>query len=309
MILLGSFLAVFLVGLISFLLPTRYEATASVVPPMELTGDSGLGAGLLRGAEGALLRKVMDSGSVADLYVGILESRAVAKAIVDRFDLSHVYEVDNQRYRAIGQLRANTSIKVSDEGIVYVTVEDADPNRAAAIANAYVEELDAQNKRLSGGQATSKRVFLENRLKEIEDKFSRIETIPSHEARVQEMLYELLVQQLELAKIEEAKSMPTVQVLDPAVPPEVRKAKGTVRRAVLAGMVALMFLVFVAFGREYLAACRVREQQKHPTDRECRANMDTASSQMTTEPGTQATFQNRRRAKRCAHDSVGSTQH
>jgi uncharacterized protein involved in exopolysaccharide biosynthesis len=44
------------------------------------------------------------------------------------------------------------------------------------------------------------------------------------ELEVQKTLYELLIQQYELAKIEEAKTIPTVQVLDRAVPPE-RKYK------------------------------------------------------------------------------------
>jgi len=123
--------------------------------------------------------------------------------------LTRVYEVEGATYKARKKLRENTNMDASDEGIVYIAVEDRDPNRAAAIANAYVEELDEQNKRLSSGQATSKRVFLETRLKEIEQKLSRIESIPSHEAQVQEMLYELLIRESEIAKIEEAKSMPT----------------------------------------------------------------------------------------------------
>lgn len=44
------------------------------------------------------------------------------------------------------------------------------------------------------------------------------------EVEVQKTLYELLIQQYELAKIEEAKTIPTVQVLDRAIPPE-RKYK------------------------------------------------------------------------------------
>ena len=246
--------AVVTTGAISMLMPPRFVAAASIVPPAESSGGGmGLGSGLLGGAESALLRNVMNVTSAADLYVGILQSRAVADAILDRFDLAHIYDVNGVRYKAERKLRKNTRIDVSDEEIVSITVEDRDPNRAAAIANAYVEELDLQNKRLSAGQATSKRIFLENRLAEIERKLSRIETMPAREAQVQEMLYELLVRELEIAKIEEAKSMPTIQVLDPASPPEVRKARGTIRKAFLAGVLALTFGIFLAFLREYVA--------------------------------------------------------
>jgi len=227
-------------------------------------GKTGL-TGLLGGAEAALLRNVMDTTSVADLYVGILESRTVVDAIIDRFDLVHVYDVNELRYKAEKTLRKNTQIKASEEGIVSVAVEDRDPNRAAAMANAYVEELDKQNKKLSVGQATSKRVFLENRLKEVEQKLSRIDSIPAREAQVQEMLYELLMRELELARIEEAKSMPTIQLLDMAQPPERRKPKGTVTKSIFAGIVSFLSVAFFAFSREYYIACRRREENRLKT--------------------------------------------
>jgi len=262
MILLICVLAGVTTAVACLLCPIAYVATTSIMPPLEMReGNSRLGAGMLGGAESALLRNIMDVTSVADVYMGILESRAVSDVIVERFDLTGVYEVEGARYEARKKLRENTNIDASDEGIVYIAVEDRDPNRAAAIANAYVEELDVQNRRLSSGQATSKRVFLENRLKEIEQKLSRIESIPSHEAQVQEMLYELLIRETEIAKIEEAKSMPTIQVLDPAIPPERRKPRGTIRKTMLAGVVALIFGMFLAFAREYYDQCRCSENR------------------------------------------------
>ena len=42
------------------------------------------------------------------------------------------------------------------------------------------------------------------------------------EAKIQETVYELLTQQYELAKIQEAKEIPTIKVLDPADVPEKR---------------------------------------------------------------------------------------
>lgn len=136
---------------------------------------------------------------------------------------------------------------------IAITVEDKDPERAAALANAYVEELDRQNKRLSSRQATSKRVFLENRLKEIERQLSNIENIPAKQARMKEMLYEMLSRECELARIEEAKSMPTIQVLDEAIVPE-KKSKPNRRQMVtLAGVTAFFCSILLAFAREYFS--------------------------------------------------------
>jgi len=265
MILAVCMLAVVVTGLISYVLPASYVATASIVPPLQTTGrESGLGVGMLGGGGASLLRKVMDVSSAADMYVGILDSRAVTDSLIDQFDLIAAYEAEGSRYLARRRLKKRTMVKVGDEGIVYVAVEDRDPNRAAEIANAYVKLLDEQNKRLSAGQTTSKRIFLETRLADMEAKLSQSENIPRRAEQVQEMLYELLMRELEIAKMEEAKSMPTIQVLDPAVPPERRKAKGTIRKAMLAGVVAFVFAVFVAFAREYAAVYRLQEQTLRP---------------------------------------------
>jgi len=241
--------------IISLLLPEIYSATTTIVPPTEiLQKGSGL-AEVLGGGESSIsliVGEAIDVKNIVNMYVGILESRVVADAIIDRFDLLQIYDV-KERSEARNKLRKNTTATASRENIVRITVEDRDPNRAAAMANAYVEELDRQNKRLSTGQATSKIIFLENRLKEIEEKLSKKENILSREAKIQEMLFELLTREYELAKIEEAKSLPTIQVLDRAVVPE-KKSKPKRRQMVmLSGIVALFIAIFAAFGREYFA--------------------------------------------------------
>jgi len=242
MIVLICGISVVATGIISLLSPKRYSAATTIVPPIKQAGLAGeLGSG-----KNSLLAKVMETTSIADMYVSILESRAVANAIIDRFDLMRVYGV-KKRVSAHKKLRGDTVVKVSKELIIRIKVEDRDPNRVAAIANAYVEELDRQNKRLSTGQATSKRIFLENRLAEIEEKLSKIDNILSREAKVQEMLFELLTREYELAKIEEARNMPTIQVLDRAVVPETRMSRGTKRKVLLAGVVSFMFAALLAF--------------------------------------------------------------
>ncbi|MFQ5632527.1 MAG: GumC family protein [bacterium] len=69
------------------------------------------------------------------------------------------------------------------------------------------------------------------------------------ELEVQKTLYELLIQQYELAKIEEARTIPTVQVLDRAIPPE-RKYKPkrsliVVFSALSTTMIMVMFILII----------------------------------------------------------------
>lgn len=241
--------------IISLLLPKIYSATTTIVPPTEiLQKGSGLAGALVRGESSIslIVGEAIDVKNIVNMYVGILESRVVTDAIIDRFDLLRIYDV-KKRFEARKKLQKNTTATASRENIVRITVEDRDPNRAAAMANAYIEELDRQNKRLSAEQATSKRIFLENRLKEIEEKLSKKENILSREARIQEMLFELLTREYELAKIEEAKSMPTIQILDEAVVPERKSKPKRTLMVMLSGITALFVAVFAAFAREYFS--------------------------------------------------------
>ena len=243
-------IAVITTGIVCLLLPESFAATATVVPPVDLLQKE---SALLGSIKNPMLRQAVDITSIADMYVGILKSRSVADALIEGFDLGKVYKV-KRSFSAVRQiLHDRTAIQVGDEGIVVITVEDRDPCRAAALANAYVEELDRQNKRLFVGQAASKKVFLENRLKEIEQELSRIDNLLSRDAKIKEMLFELLTREYEIAKIEEAKSMPTIQVLDRAVVPEKKCRPKRVRMVLLTGVASLFVSIFAAFIREHFA--------------------------------------------------------
>jgi uncharacterized protein involved in exopolysaccharide biosynthesis len=251
--------AVITTTIISSLLPKSYAATSSVVPPVDVLQKGVDFAGSLGAVKSPLLNKMMDFSSIADMYVGILQSRSVADALIERFDLRKVYRKKKYISDVREELADRTSVKVTDEGIITITVEDGEPRRAAALANAYVEELDRRNKLLFVGQAASKKVFLENRLKEIQAELSNIENIPSREARIKEMLFELLTKEYELAKIEEAKSIPTIQVLDGAVVPEKKSKPKRTQMILLAGVVSLFGSVFIAITREYYARMPLKE--------------------------------------------------
>ena len=259
MILGCTLLVALIAGVVSLLSPKVYMATTTIVPPLDmLQKDSGL-AGRLGGARQSLLKGIIDVSGIGEMYVGVLRSRVVADRMIDRFDLLRVYEKVRNRTDARKRLEENTNAIVGEEGIIRITVKDYDPNRAAAIANAYVEELDRQNRRLSSGQASTKRVFLETRLAEIKSELSKIENLPTREAQIKEMLFEMLAREYELAKIEEAKSMPTIQVLDEASPPEARMARGTVKKAMMAGLASFLLAMVAAFAYESVQTLRKEE--------------------------------------------------
>ncbi len=245
--------------------PRQYQSTVTIVPPLDtLIRESG---GALGSLNNSLLRQMMDTtaGSITKIYVEILESREVADAVIDRFHLMDIYEDIENRSDARNLLKKNTKVETTDGGAVKIVVLDRDPNRVAAIATAYVEELDKQNKRLSTGQATSKRMFLENRLKEVEAKLSKSDNTLTREVETQEKVYQILVEQYEMAKIEEARNMPTIQVLDPAVVPERPVGRGTINKGITTGAAMFIVGVFLAVGREYVIQARRRESALLPS--------------------------------------------
>lgn len=73
------------------------------------------------------------------------------------------------------------------------------------------------------------------------------------EAKIQEVVYEFLTQQYEMAKIQEAKELPSVRVMDKAIPAE--KKSGPIRTLIVALSVfgVLVLACGYIFGREYWA--------------------------------------------------------
>lgn len=81
------------------------------------------------------------------------------------------------------------------------------------------------------------------------------------DAVTRQKVYELLTQQLEVAKIEEAKEDITFQVIDPAIPPEKRIKPNRRRTVMLAGVVSLFAGIFLVFFLEYLENLKKREEE------------------------------------------------
>lgn len=338
---------------ISLLLPKTFTAKTSILPPNDNSLQN-LGFGLLSPTPtmggGSGIGNLLGAGSPADLWVGILKSRTVKDSIIQRFDLQKAYGLDTlDDTRKILDTKVVIS-KQKKEEIITVAVDDKDPEMAAKIANAFVEELDRINKNVVMTSGKKTRIFIEKRLEEATSLLSKTENeiksfqeknkvfkledqskamveaigavnarviakeveletmlsyasasnpqvqllkteirelknklkemeegrggaasekgsfipsakIPSlslkyvrflRDAKFEETLFQLLTQQYELARIQEAKDSPTVQVLDVAVPPQ-KKTKPKRAFIVLAStFIAGMFSVFLAFVLENL---------------------------------------------------------
>jgi capsule polysaccharide export protein KpsE/RkpR len=102
-----------------------------------------------------------------DLFVGILESRTVADDLISKFNLRRVYW-DRRIENARNDLARRTDISADRKsGIITIGVTDHNPERAAAMAREYVEQLNLLLVTLNTSAAHRERVFLEDRLKQV----------------------------------------------------------------------------------------------------------------------------------------------
>src|SRR5579863_10161648 len=155
---------------VALLLPKEYEATTRLMPPDSegLSAMSMMASKVSALAENPMIGKfasdALGAKTTGALFVGVLGSRTVQDRIIDKFDLRRVYWVSHYD-SARKKLTKKTEIQEDRKsGIITVTVIDGDPQRAAAIAQEYVSQLNVLMSQLTTSRAHRERVFLEDRL-------------------------------------------------------------------------------------------------------------------------------------------------
>jgi uncharacterized protein involved in exopolysaccharide biosynthesis len=155
----------------AFLIPARYESTARLMPPDNQSASSlATGAAAMSGAAGGLggiAGDFLGLKSTSDVFVGILGSRTVQDKLIQQCDLKRLYG-DRRMEDARKDLANHTSISVDRKSqIISITVTDKSPQRAAAMGQAYVEELNRLVAELTTSSARRERIFLEGRLQAV----------------------------------------------------------------------------------------------------------------------------------------------
>jgi uncharacterized protein involved in exopolysaccharide biosynthesis len=168
---LGS-LAVGLAALgVAFLLTPVYTARTTFLPPQQQ--QSGMASALASlGGLAGLAGAAAAIKSPADQYVALMQSVSATDRLIEQFDLMQVYE-SKYRFEARRALEQNTRIAIGKkDGLISVEVDDVKPQRAAEMANAYVEELRRLTSVLAVSEAQQRRVFFEKELKDARDQLA-----------------------------------------------------------------------------------------------------------------------------------------
>jgi capsule polysaccharide export protein KpsE/RkpR len=166
-------LALVVSTIIAFLIPARYDSTARLMPPdsQSSSGFAAAAAALSAGSGGgglsSLAGEYLGLKSTSDVFVGILGSRTVQDKLIGQFGLKKLYR-DRRMEDARRDLAERTSVSIDRKSqIVTISVSDRSPQRAAAMAGAYVAELNRLVAELSTSSARRERIFLEGRLQAV----------------------------------------------------------------------------------------------------------------------------------------------
>ncbi len=169
--------AALLSAAVALLLPGVYTAKAVILPPQDdRSGLNSMAMGALSelSGGGGGLGAALGLENPGDVYIGILKSRSVADALIQRFNLREVYGAGTL-VAAREALAKQVSISSDAEGLISIVFDDDDAGRAAAIANGYVEELDRLTRRIAITEAAQRRLFIERQIGQTQEKLSQAE--------------------------------------------------------------------------------------------------------------------------------------
>ncbi|HEX7285313.1 MAG TPA: Wzz/FepE/Etk N-terminal domain-containing protein [Candidatus Angelobacter sp.] len=162
---------------VTLLIPKKYTAVTTVLPSQQ---NSSVSAALLSqmgnlGALGSLAGSGLGVKNPADMTISLLKSRSVEDALVRRFDLMKLYKekrMSDARKALEDHCTIDSNVK---DGLVRIAVEDHSPERAAEMANGYVEEYRAISARLAITEASQRRLFFEQQLEQAKSNLATAE--------------------------------------------------------------------------------------------------------------------------------------
>jgi uncharacterized protein involved in exopolysaccharide biosynthesis len=175
-ILLGGLAGAVLLGAVSFILPSWYKASTTLFPPEQNVGPY---AELMQQLSAPLVGPVAGGVAPGTLYIEMLKSRTVCEQVIQEFGLMKRYKARNIE-EALDGLHSHLGFTLQDNGLLFMTVEDRDPQRAADMANRMVELLDQTTRTLKETRAGRTAEFVHRQLTERELMLAQAEDSLKH---------------------------------------------------------------------------------------------------------------------------------
>jgi len=106
------------------------------------------------------------------MYVALLTSRTVEDAMIQRFGLMKEYRQKRMSDTRKELERRTTAVAGTKDGLIRLTIEDGDRQKAADLANGYVEEFRKLSASLAISEAARRRLFFEQQVQQAKDKLT-----------------------------------------------------------------------------------------------------------------------------------------
>ena len=158
---------------VSFVVTPTFTAKTQFLPPQQ---QQSAAASMLAslGSLGGLAGAAAGIKNPADQYLAFMKSVSVQDALIERFQLVERYNAKMKTDARLA-LTGNTRIASGKDGLISVEVDDKDPQFAADLANAHVEELHKLLGRLAVTEAQQRRLFFEKQLAQTKDNLVKAE--------------------------------------------------------------------------------------------------------------------------------------
>ena len=171
----GTFAVVAIV--VSLLLPKWYTAEVTLMPPQQNSSLSSALASQLGslGSVAALAGGSLGIKNPNDMFVSMLKSQTVEDAMVHDFELQREYHkkyLSDARNTFGKHATVNGSNK---DGLIHITVEARSADRAAQLANGYVEEFRKLSKSLAFTEAQQRALFFQQQLEQSKNNLANAE--------------------------------------------------------------------------------------------------------------------------------------
>lgn len=162
---------------LSWLVRPSYTATIVVLPPQE---NQSLAASMMSrlsslGVLGGLDGSGLGMKNQVDLYAALFRSETVQDGLIKQFDLEREY---HQKYlsKTRKELSKHSKIKTDlKSNLITITFTDHNPKRAAAVANAYVDQYRDLSKHLAISEAGQRRVFFQGQMAQAKNELANAE--------------------------------------------------------------------------------------------------------------------------------------
>src|ERR1035437_7528442 len=225
-------------------MPKIYEAQNTLIVGQSLTASNPNSDQLLAAQR------------LSQTYATVVTTRPLAQRVIVQLGLPMTAD------GLLNEVRASAP---ANSALIYITVSDTDPGKAAAIANAFADELISESPAIQGQQADLQKAIqanLDSTQTEITQTQDQIGQLTANSARTASQDQELQTLETNLVSLRatyaallpnlNSNSSNLVTVVEPAVAPTAPSSPRTLLNVLLAAILGLLAAVGIAFLVEYL---------------------------------------------------------